>query len=64
MTPHNSMAAKARQQRYIDAIGRPELRGADKVERAAPSGATSPTIKVVDAETRRLIDEAIIKRKL
>lgn len=63
MTRHNPLAAKARQQRYIDAIGRPELRGAEKVERAVPTGATSPTIKVVDAETRRLIDEAIAKRK-
>jgi hypothetical protein len=55
--------ATSRQQRHEDALARPELRRpSDGFARIAPSSPISAAIKVIDPETRRLIDKALAKR--
>jgi len=55
--------ALRRRARYVAALARPELRErGDGTVRAAGGGPTSPAVKVLDAETRRLIDAAIERR--
>jgi hypothetical protein len=62
---YNRLAAKGRQQARLAALSRPELRQSPHdvlIRRQAPASPISAPIKVVDAETRRLIDEAVAKR--
>jgi hypothetical protein len=51
-----------RRDRYMAALSRPELR-AESTPRVSSAGPVSMPIKVTDAATRALIDEALKKRK-
>lgn len=59
---HDRMQAKARQARRYQALARPELGRDDHMTRRFCSAPVGPPIKEQDAETRRLIDEALAKR--
>lgn len=54
-------AAKARQARYQQALDRPELRGPG-VPRIPADGPVSHALKVLDPDTRRLVDEVLARR--
>ena len=57
--------AKWRRVRYGAALARPEFRGACQAaaRKATGTGPTSPPVKIVDPDTRRLIDEALARRR-
>lgn len=54
-------AALIRRDRYLAALSRPELR-AESTPRVSSAGPVSMPVKVTDAATRALIDEALKKR--
>jgi hypothetical protein len=58
----HSMQRKDRVARRDNALRRPELRRQDDCQRAPSAGIVSAAVKVVDIETRRLIDEALARR--
>lgn len=58
MSRHNRQQTKQSQAKRGSALGRPELRVATE-PRQSPTGATSFPVKVVDDETKRLIDSAL-----
>lgn len=53
----------ARQARREAALRRSEIGDAPTAPRAAPAGPMSAPVKVIDPETRALIDAALSKRK-
>jgi len=56
-------AANWRRVRMGAALARPEIRGAGEAVGRKAAGTTGPPVKVVDPETRRLIDEALARRR-
>lgn len=58
-----SSTAREIRSRRQEALDRPELRGAS-VPRESAAGATSFPVKSEDSETRRLIDEALARKRL
>jgi hypothetical protein len=61
---HNRTDSKAREARYASALARPELRSApDGFTRAAPSSPTSAPVKVQDEATRKMIADAVEKKR-
>ena len=61
---HNRTQDKARKARYATALARTELRAApDGFTRAAPASPTSAPVKVQDEATRKMIEEAMEKKR-
>lgn len=61
MSRHNKQQAKQSQAKRGSALNRPELRVASE-PRQAPAGATSFPVKVVDDDTRRMIEAALVAK--
>jgi len=61
VTRRNPFSERVRRSAYASALERPELRLASE-PRQAPAGPVSAPLKVLDAATRALIDDAIRRR--